>query len=94
MYIIFDGNFEIVRKKRNKLTLKEEAHNVVQFVNQKIKNRKDFGKQEKNSRIVSRPDPINIKMQVANMNCKLPPTFIKMATVGKGFMLGQEDVIN
>jgi len=37
VYIIYEGDFEISRRKKNKLTKKEEAHNQVRYINEKVK---------------------------------------------------------
>ena len=34
-----------------------------------------------------------MKAHLKSVNGKLPPTFLKMATVSTGYMLGQEDII-
>jgi len=60
VFIIFDGDFEIIRKKINKFTKKEEAHNTVRFINNHIKDGLTMAVKEE-PKIITRAEPISIK---------------------------------
>ena len=95
VYVIFEGDFEIYRKKINKLTQKEIAYKQVRFMNQHVKDGKVIVRQAE-ERVEKKQKPIPLKAQLilGQAEAKLPPSLIKLAIVGTGSMLGHEDVIN
>jgi len=62
VYIIFEGDFEVIRRKNNKLTKKEEAHKKIRFMNNLSKPGKQVAPTEdRNSKIGKGNVPLPLK---------------------------------